>query len=113
MYNVETDWERDDNAAVLYDTETDKNRRLQPPYVIVTMKEMTTLPFSMMLKLTKTDIHSYERDGNAAVLCKTETDKDRPAQLRLVHNAETDYERDGNAAVVCKTETDKDRPTQL
>lgn len=48
-----------------------------------------------------TDQHSYERDGNAAaVLCETERDKDRPAQLRLVHNVVTDYERDGNAAVL-------------
>ena len=47
------------------------------------------------------------------VLCETETDKDRPAQLRLGHNAVTDYERDGNAAVLCETETDKDRPAQL
>ena len=26
-------------------------------------------------------------------MCETETDKDRPAPLRLVHNAETDYDR--------------------
>ena len=45
------------------------------------MKEMSTLPFCMMLKLTKTDQHSYERDVNAAVLYDAETDKDRPTQL--------------------------------
>ena len=68
--------------------------------VILTLKEMATLLFRTMPKMTKTDIHSYERDGNAAIVCETETDKDRPAPLRLVHNAETDYDRDGNAAVL-------------
>ena len=44
------------------------------------MKETATLAFCMMLKLTKTDQHSCERDGNAGVLYDAETDKDRPTQ---------------------------------
>ena len=45
------------------------------------MKQTATLPFFVMLKLTKTDHCSYETDGNAAVLCDAETNKDRPMQL--------------------------------
>ena len=52
MYNVETNYERDGNAAVLYDAETNKDRPID-----TAMKEMATLP-----------------------LCETETDKDRPTQ---------------------------------
>ena len=90
------------------------------------MKQTATLPFFVMLKLTKTDHCSYETDGNAAVLCDAETNKDRQnaamketatlpffVMLKLTKTDQHSYERDVNAAVLYDAETDKDRSTQL